>query len=63
LARAAVPVLLTLYAINELSFLLLFVQSSPARQSGVVNALFYIAITLFSGWALNRTAVKPYFNM
>lgn len=63
LARAVVPVLLLFYAINELSFLLLFVQSAPARQSGVINALFYIAITLFSGWALNRTAVKPYFNM
>ena len=63
LARTAVPVLLLLYAINELSFLFLLVQSAPARQSGVVNTLFYITVILFFGWALNRTAVRPYFNV
>ncbi len=63
LARAAVPVLFLLYAVHELSFLLLFVQSAPARQSGAVNTLFYIAVILFSGWSLNRTAVQPYFNV
>lgn len=61
--RTAVPVLLLLYAISELSFQLFFAQAPAARQSGGINALFYILMILFTGWALNRTAAKPYFNL
>ncbi|MFQ5436241.1 MAG: hypothetical protein ACE5FD_15350 [Anaerolineae bacterium] len=61
--RTAVPLTFLLYAVIELAFLTLFAQSAPARQSWVVNTLFYIIVILFSRWALNRTAAKPYFNL
>ena len=60
--RIVIPSLLGLYALSELGLLFLFARSTPARNSWLVNTLFYGLIILFSLWALNRTAVKPYFT-
>ena len=60
--RRAVPLLLSLYAIYELGLFIFYAQSPSARYSLLVNALFYGLTILFSVWALNRTAVRAYFN-
>lgn len=60
--RRAIPSMLFIYAVYELSLLLIFAQAGPARSSWRVNALFYVVIIVFSYWALNRTAVTAYFR-
>ncbi len=61
-ARTAIPLFLILYALIELSSLIFFAQSPSARQSWLLNSLFYLALILFSVWGLRRTAVKNYFE-
>ena len=60
--RRAIPSILIVYAVYELSLLLLFAQTDPARSSWLINTLFYLFIIVFSYWALNRTAVTSYFK-
>lgn len=60
--RRVIPSILIIYAIYELGLLLIFAQAQPARSSWLINLLFYMAVIVFSYWALNRTAVKPYFG-
>ena len=59
--RRAVPLLLSVYALYELGLLIFYAQAATVRQNWRVNTLFYGLIIVFSWWALNRTAVKPYF--
>jgi hypothetical protein len=61
-ARHIIPTILIIYAIYELGLLLIFAQAGPARSGWLANTLFYLAIIVFSYWALNRTAVKSYFR-
>lgn len=60
-ARQAIPLLLLLYALYELSLLVIFVQSPLARRSWLLNTLAYIETILFAHWALNRSAAQAYF--
>ncbi len=60
--RHAIPSILFVYAAYELGLLLIFAQAGPARSEWLINTLFYLFITLFSYWALNRTAVTSYFR-
>ncbi len=60
--RRAIPFILFVYAVYELGILLIFTQAGPARSGWLINTLFYLFITLFSYWALNRTAVTSYFT-
>ena len=60
--RRAIPFILIVYTAYELGLLLIFAQAGPARSGWLANTLFYLAISVFSYWALNRTAVKPYFR-
>ena len=60
--RHVVPSLLIIYTIYELALLLIFARSGPARSGWLIDVLFYIMLTVFSYWALNRTAVAAYFR-
>lgn len=60
--RHAIPAILFVYAVYELVLLLIFAQAGPARSSWLINTLFYLFITVFSYWALHRTAVASYFK-
>ena len=60
--RRVIPSILFTYAVYELGLLLIFAQAGPARSGWLVNSLFYLSITAFSYWALNRTAVTSYFK-
>lgn len=60
--RRAIPFILIVYTAYELGLLLIFAQAGPARSGWLANTLFYLAISVFSYWALNRTAVKSYFG-
>ncbi|MCB9421491.1 MAG: hypothetical protein H6667_16930 [Ardenticatenaceae bacterium] len=60
--RRVIPSILTIYMVYELSVLFIFAQSGPARSGWLINLLFYLSLIGFSYWALNRTAVKPYFK-
>jgi len=61
--RTAIPMLLSLYALVELGTLIFMAQSPSARQSWLINSLFYLFLILFSVWGLNRTAVKTYYEV
>ena len=60
--RRAIPITLLLYAVYELSLTITLAQTEPAQSSWLINGIFYLFIILFSTWALNRTAVTPYFR-
>jgi hypothetical protein len=60
--RRAIPITLLLYAVYELSLTITFAQNQPAQSSWRLNGLFYLVVIIFSTWALNRTAVTPYFE-
>ena len=60
--RRAIPIILLLYAVYELSLTTTLAQTPPAQNSWLSNGAFYLLIVLFSTWALNRTAVTPYFE-
>jgi hypothetical protein len=61
-SRKSVPLILFLYAAYELSLLAWFARSPVARQGWLVDLLFYLLLIGWSSWALNRTAVQPYFE-
>lgn len=58
--RTAVPVALFVYTLYHLTLLIL-AQSPPAQAGWPADALFGLAGTLFSLWALRRTAAAAYF--
>lgn len=60
--RRAIPISLLLYAVYELSLTITFAQAAPAQTAWLSNGSFYLLIILYSTWALNRTAVTPYFQ-
>ena len=60
--RRAIPIALLLYAVYELSLTITITQPQPGQSSWLVNTLFYLLLIVFSTWALNRTAVMPYFE-
>jgi hypothetical protein len=60
-ARQAIPLLLLLYGLYELSLLVIFVQSPPARLTWLLNTLAYVGVILFAHQALNRPAAQAYF--
>lgn len=60
--RRAIPITLLLYAVYELSLTIIFAQIQPGQRSWLINTLFYLILITFSYWALNRTAVMPYFE-
>ncbi len=61
-ARRAVPLLLSLYAIYELSLPVFFAPTPAARQGWLVNALFYLVIILFSVWSLTASKLPDHKN-
>jgi uncharacterized membrane protein SirB2 len=58
--RILLPLILTLYAIYELSLTILFAQTPLAQQALWLNLSFYLFLILFTAWALNRTAANNY---
>ena len=60
--RRTIPITLLLYAVSELSLTISFAQNQPAQSSWLLDGLFYLVLIVFSYWALNRTAVTPYFE-
>jgi hypothetical protein len=62
LTRSAIPITLVLYAVCEVSLTITFAQTQPAQSSWRLNGLFYLMMVVLSYWALNRTAVTPYFE-
>ena len=60
--RKLLPLILILYAGYELGLTILFAQTSLAQQAVWLNLSFYLFITLFISWALNRTSANDYFT-
>ncbi len=60
--RRLIPLSIFLYALYEMGLIILFAAAAPARQSLLLDALLVLSGVLFSGWALNRTAVYAYFT-
>jgi len=60
--RYAVPLTLLLYGAYELSTLLLYAHPLTRWQNWPTNTLFYITITLFTAWGLNRSRSHHYYN-
>lgn len=61
-SRRATPLLLALYALTELTLLLIFAKAPAAKRSLLPNALFYGVAISFTYWALNRSAADSYFE-
>ncbi|MBE2225211.1 MAG: hypothetical protein IAF02_26985 [Anaerolineae bacterium] len=61
-ARKLLPLSLILYTVYELSLTILFAQTFLAKQAIWLNLGFYLLLTLFITWALNRTAANNYFT-
>lgn len=60
--RKLLPLILILYAVYELGLTILFAQTSLAQQAVWLNLSFYLFITLFISWALNKTSSNDYFT-
>ncbi len=60
--RKLLPLILILYAVYELSLTTLFAQTALAQQAIWLNLSFYLLLTLFITWALNRTEANNYFT-
>ena len=60
--RKLLPFILVLYAVYELSLTILFAQTALAQQAIWLNLSFYLLLTGFITWALNRTAANNYFT-
>ena len=61
--RQAVPISLTLYAIYRLSLLLFFAQVPLNRQGWLLYSMVYLAVIVFTQWALNRASAQSYFEI
>jgi ascorbate-specific PTS system EIIC-type component UlaA len=62
LTRVLVPLLLLVYAIYRLALVGIFAESAYARESQVATAVLYGVAIAFTSWALNRKAVRGYFE-
>jgi hypothetical protein len=60
--RRLIPLGILLYTLYELGQIAIFAPATLARQALPFDALLALGGVLFSGWALNRTAVSPYFS-
>ncbi|MGB3716733.1 MAG: hypothetical protein WA996_20125 [Candidatus Promineifilaceae bacterium] len=60
-ARIAIPVLLTLYAVYRLAIVGIFAESEYARGSQLATAVLYGGAILITIWVLNRKPAKEYF--
>ena len=60
--RKFLPLILILYAVYELGLTMLFAQTTLAQQAIWLNLSFYLLLTLFITWALNRTTANDYFH-
>jgi hypothetical protein len=61
-ARQAIPIILLLYGLYQLSLLLFFTQTQTAQRRWLLNTLSYTVAVLFTLWALNRATVITYFK-
>jgi hypothetical protein len=60
--RLAIPILLLMHGIYQLSLIVLFAQSADSQNSWPAVVLQYMLAVLFSVWALCRPAVSWYFE-
>ena len=58
--RRLIPLTIMLYALYEIGLILFF--TTAARQTLVLDILTVVGLVAFTGWALNRMAVAPYFH-
>ncbi len=61
-ARHATPLALLLYGTYELTLLNLYAHPLTQWQNWPTNTLFYITITLFTAWGLNRSHSRLYYD-
>jgi hypothetical protein len=59
--RWAAPALILGYALYQLALTTLWVRSNVAQQGWSAAVLLYALAFLFTTWALNRPAGRPYF--
>lgn len=62
LTRLLVPLLLLVYAIYRLALIGIFAKSVYVRESQIVTVVLYGLAIAFTSWALNRKAVRGYFE-
>lgn len=62
LTRVLVPVLLLVYAIYRLALVGIFAESAYVRESQIATAVLYGVAIALTSWALNRKAVRGYFE-
>ncbi|MBK8988093.1 MAG: hypothetical protein IPM39_18825 [Chloroflexi bacterium] len=58
--RRLIPLTIMLYTLYEIGLILFF--TTAARQTLALDILTAVGLVAFTGWALNRTAVAPYFH-
>jgi hypothetical protein len=58
--RRLVPLLIAGYALYEVGLILVFTATSG--QTLILDGLTAVSAVIFTGWALNRTAVTDYFQ-
>ena len=61
-SRYVTPLALFLYGTTELTILNLYANSLTQWQNWLTNSLFYISITLFTAWGLNRSRSHHYYD-
>lgn len=59
--RYTTPLALLLYGTYELTLLNLYAHPLTQWQNWPINTLFYIFITLFTAWELNRSRSRHYY--
>jgi len=59
--RYTTPLALLLYGTYELTLLNLYAHPLTQWQNWPINTLFYIFITLFTAWGLNRSRSRHYY--
>ena len=62
LTRVLVPALLLVYAIYRLALVAIFAKSAYVRESQIATVVIYGVAIAFTSWALNRKAVRGYFE-
>jgi hypothetical protein len=60
--RRFIPLAIALYAFYEFSLLIFFAPTTPAQTTLVFDGLLALLGITVTTWALNRTAVAPYFQ-
>ena len=60
--RTITPLALPLYGTTELIILNLYANPLTQWQNWPTNTLFYISITLFTAWGLNRSRSRLYYD-